>query len=372
MHLHKCGIREFIDKTRDMQIVCFGASPRISEMCLYYHVYKPWRNIVAVVDNDEKKHGTKFRMDWKKFDIISIEQLTEIYKVNKKIAILIMLDHIACIEVIKQLDSFAELENIECYIYAMFPFCETLPIPDSILNLKSTVPQIPKILHCVWIGGKPIPDANKKWMESWHKFCPDYKIKLWDENNYDIQKNKYAYQAYNAGKFGFSSDYIRLDVMYEHGGIYLDLDVELLKNLDELLYYKAYFGLAQHYCINTGHGFGSIPQNNLIKEMRDLYDDVEFVFDDGTYNTISCDYYQTKVLKWNGFTGGNNFHVIRDAIIFPTEYLCPSNTGFGTIQITKNCYSIHHFDMSTFDNDALSERIKKRTYMVNYLKTAHN
>ena len=94
---------------------------------------------------------------------------------------------------------------------------------------------IPKIIHYCWFGGGAISPENRKCMESWKKYCPDYKIMAWNDQNFDISTNRYAQQAYEAKKYAFVSDYVRLAVLYEYGGIYLDTDVELVKPLTPFL-----------------------------------------------------------------------------------------------------------------------------------------
>ena len=89
---------------------------------------------------------------------------------------------------------------------------------------------IPKIIHYCWFGGGPIGEADRKCMESWKKYCPDYKIIEWNEQNFEISANRYAQQAYEAKKYAFVSDYARLAVVYEYGGIYLDTDVAKSSN----------------------------------------------------------------------------------------------------------------------------------------------
>ena len=91
---------------------------------------------------------------------------------------------------------------------------------------------IPKIIHYIWLGGKPLPKIAEKCIKSWQRYCPDYKIKRWDESNLDLDKYQFARDAYDAKKFAFASDVLRTDILYQYGGIYLDIDVELLKNID--------------------------------------------------------------------------------------------------------------------------------------------
>ena len=109
-------------------------------------------------------------------------------------------------------------------------------------------------------------------MESWNRFCPDYEIKEWNETNYDISKNKYMLQAYESKKWGFVPDYARLDIIYEHGGVYLDTDIELVANIDDFLYQKGFICFESETRINCGMGFGAIKGLEIIWKMREDYD----------------------------------------------------------------------------------------------------
>ena len=126
---------------------------------------------------------------------------------------------------------------------------------------------IPKIIHYCWFGGNEIPENDKKCIESWKKYCPDYKIIRWDESNYDYKKNSYMREAYEAKKWGFVPDYARLDIIYNYGGIYLDTDVELLKSLDEILDCEGFFGFESENLVNLGLGFGAVKGNEIIRDM---------------------------------------------------------------------------------------------------------
>ena len=99
---------------------------------------------------------------------------------------------------------------------------------------------IPKVIHYCWFGGNPLPDEAKRCIDSWKKYCPDYKIIEWNESNYDVNSNEYMKAAYNEKKWAFVSDYARVDVVYRYGGIYMDTDVELIKPLDKFLYQSPY------------------------------------------------------------------------------------------------------------------------------------
>lgn len=135
---------------------------------------------------------------------------------------------------------------------------------------------IPKIIHYCWFGGGAISPENRKCMESWKKYCPDYKIIEWNDQNFDISTNRYAQQAYEAKKYAFVSDYVRLAVLYEYGGIYLDTDVELVRPLDELLELPGFMGFQTNNEVATGLGFGARKGNSVVQALLRDYDALDF------------------------------------------------------------------------------------------------
>ena len=206
--------------------------------------------------------------------------------------------------------------------------------------------RIPKIIHYCWIGGKPIPEHNKKIMESWKKFCPDYEIKEWNESNYDFTKNRYMREAFENKQWAFAPDYARLDIIYEYGGIYLDVDVELIKPLDNLLDLKGFAGFDQGNHCNFGEGFGALPKLPIIKDLRDCYDNLYFIKDNGDLNKVASPVYQTECLLAKGLARTNSIQEIDGLTIFPAEYFDPKDFYSGKIHLAENTCSIHHYDAS--------------------------
>ena len=94
---------------------------------------------------------------------------------------------------------------------------------------------IPKIIHYCWFGRKPLPPLAVKCIESWKKYLPDYTIKEWNEDNFDINIVPYTREAYEVGKYAFVSDYARFYILYHHGGLYFDTDVEVIRPMDDLV-----------------------------------------------------------------------------------------------------------------------------------------
>ena len=111
---------------------------------------------------------------------------------------------------------------------------------------------IPKKIHYCWFGKNPLPEQTKQYIETWKKYCHDYEIIEWNEDNFDINQNQYCKEAYEAKKWAFVSDYVRLKVLYDNGGIYMDTDIEVIKPLDDLLQYNWFAGFEAEDRIQTG------------------------------------------------------------------------------------------------------------------------
>jgi hypothetical protein len=130
---------------------------------------------------------------------------------------------------------------------------------------------IPKIIHYCWFGHGEKSELMKHCMETWRKYCPDWQIIEWNEDNFDVNFCPYASKAYNEKRYGFLADAARLKIIFEHGGVYLDTDVELKCSLDELLDNEAWFGYGQETEINTGSGFGAVKGNWLVEKLLEQY-----------------------------------------------------------------------------------------------------
>lgn len=208
---------------------------------------------------------------------------------------------------------------------------------------------IPKKIHYCWLGGKPLPPLAEKCLASWKKYCPDYEIILWNEDNYDFTKHPYMKQAFEEKKWGFVPDYARLDIIYQHGGIYLDTDVELVKNLDPLLEYDFYAGFESEKFVNLGLGFGAVSRHPVLKAMMEDYDNYSFIKDDGSLNLMPSPVIQTRFLQsfYDLKTNYNSIQTLRNAVtVLPSEFLAPKDCISKKLTVTSNTFSIHHYDGS--------------------------
>lgn len=203
---------------------------------------------------------------------------------------------------------------------------------------------IPKVIHYFWFGDKPLSELAQKCINSWKKHCPDYEIKLWTEDNYDISKNNYMFETYKAKKYGFTVDYARLDVIYNYGGIYLDTDVELLKSLDCVLSNKCFLGFETDNSVALGLGFGAEPGNTTILSLMQAYENMSFLLPNGELNLRPSPGIQTEVLKKLGMIANGKEQIIGDdCYIYPKSFFNPCDLETFKIDIKENTLSIHHY-----------------------------
>lgn len=221
---------------------------------------------------------------------------------------------------------------------------------------------IPKKIHYCWFGGNPKPKLAKKCFRSWKKYCPGYEIIEWNEENYDLSAAPlYVRQAYEAKKWAFVTDYVRLQVVYAQGGIYLDTDVELRRPLDTLLSHRAYYGFEDGKCVNTGVGFGSEQGHPILKAIMDDYQKIPFVREDGSYDLLSCPKRNTEIFLQHGLQQDNSLQILEgDVLILPSDHLNPKQWQTGEIHITENTLSIHHFSASWYTPEMLKKLKQKQ------------
>ena len=155
-------------------------------------------------------------------------------------------------------------------------------------------------------------------------------------------------EAYEAKKWGFVPDYARLDIIYEHGGIYLDTDVEIVKNIDDLLENKAYMGFeVGGDLVNPGLGFGAEKNFPLYKEMmEEIYGDRDFKKGKGDYDTTPSPTLNVQFLMKRGLVKNNQMQCIEEMKVYPSDWFCPIDTNSAVFTPTENTHTIHHFHAS--------------------------
>lgn len=198
---------------------------------------------------------------------------------------------------------------------------------------------LPKKIHYCWFGRTPKPKLAKKCIASWKKFCSDYEIIEWNEDNFDVNLNGYTKMCYEQKKYAFLSDYVRLLVVNENGGIYFDTDVEVIKPVDALLENDAFFCFETSEYVATGLGFGSVAHGEAIETLLAEY---EFLLD-GTQGTRGCPRLNTSALMKLGLRQNGSVQQVADALILSSDYMNPFETTTGIMRKTKNTVSVHWY-----------------------------
>lgn len=202
---------------------------------------------------------------------------------------------------------------------------------------------IPKIIHYCWFGKGEKNSLMHNCIESWKKYCPDYKVIEWNEDNFDLSINRFAKEAYEMKKYAFVSDYVRLYVLNEYGGVYVDTDLEIRKNIDGFLDNRAFSSFESKEYIPTAI-MGAEKGHPWIKDLLEYYENRRFIFEDGTMDMTPNPRIITQITKEKyNLILNNEEQVLKDGVhIYPNFALC-TNYWYN-----KN-YSIHHFNGSWLD-----------------------
>lgn len=205
---------------------------------------------------------------------------------------------------------------------------------------------IPKVIHYCWFGKGKKSELCKKCIYTWKKKLIGYEIKEWNESNFNINCNAYVAEAYEKKRYAFVSDYVRLYVLYNYGGIYLDTDVEVLKTFDSLIKLKGFMGFENEELVAAGV-IGSIKNNEFIGELLRLYNNKHFLVK-GKANTVTNVRTITNLLLENGLIQNDKYQeVYKDnMIILPSDYFYPLKLGDKKPIITKNTFCIHWYEGS--------------------------
>lgn len=349
-------VKEFERAVKESKgLVCYGTGKRFRRFLEKYAGTDILHHLVYCIDKNEDLYGKFIEIEGRNIPVYSLQVLENM----KEQGVVLLITNYFFEDILADLRKRGYLDGIKyfCFTYIFAMMMEEKAMGKSLpaeIRITSE-PVIPKKIHYCWFGGAPLPDRYKKWMESWKKFCPDYEIIQWDESNYDITKNVYMYEAYQCKKWGFVPDYARLDIIYEHGGIYLDTDVELVANLDDMLYQKAFIGFEREDFVALGLGFGAEKGMPLIAEMRDFYKKRHFIDKDGNPELVSSPFYQTKFLLKKGLKLNGEYQRLGDLIVYPEKVFCGKSPDTRRIRLMPYTKSIHHYE-ATWADDVFRKR----------------
>ena len=219
---------------------------------------------------------------------------------------------------------------------------------------------IPHIIHYCWFGRNPLPESAKRYIESWRRHFPDYEIKEWNEDNFDVSSIAYTRDAYEAGKYAFVSDYARFWILYHHGGVYFDTDVEVIRPMDDIIDQGAFMGFELDnvndadsvLAIAPGLGLGAEKGNALYAEILRGFEQLSFYRPDGSRNNFTMIPMVTKMLQDRGLVLRDEQQTIEGITIYPNEYFNPFDDITGVLRKTPNTRSIHWYAKTWADDSS--------------------
>ena len=228
---------------------------------------------------------------------------------------------------------------------------------------------IPKIIHYCWLSGEAYPELVRRCIDSWQRLLPGYEFMLWDTRRFDLEQSLWCRQAFDAGKYAFASDYIRLYAVYHFGGIYLDCDVEVLKPFDDLLHLPYFVGHESLGDRMEMAAFGAEKGTEWVGECLDYYTGRPFIKADGSmdlrvmpdvvHDIISRKRDIVHISDISGFRGGSG--VLNE---FPNDWFCANvhlhpEDGRPTYIVSENTYCVHHFANAWLKKDRRTHGLKR-------------
>ena len=205
---------------------------------------------------------------------------------------------------------------------------------------------IPKIIHYCWFGRGEKPELAKKCIASWRRFCPDFEIREWNEDNCGDLAIPFMSEAYAAKKYAFASDVMRLVVLEQYGGVYFDTDVEVLRDISPLLEDEGFIGFENDQFVNSGQVLAAIPHHPVIGAMIAEYKTLHFLNPDGSINAVGCPHLNSDVMERFGLVRNGQEQLVAGIHVYPEDYFNPMDSTTGKLTKTEHTYSIHWYSMS--------------------------
>lgn len=349
-------IDRFVQYISDKELYIYGIGDvfwKLTRREVYEDIHK---NVLGYIDNG--KAGKKIEVFGKEYTVYAMDFLKTL---KKGVVLLCGVKYMN--EMYQILCELGLPDEIECFVlplmWAMSGGQDNVEIKKLIDSGNNEISKIEKKIHCFWFSNDKKPKEYQQCMDSWKRVCPEYEIVEWNAQNYDYTKSIFMKQAFESKKWAFVSDYARLDVIYHYGGIYLDMDVELLKTLDPLLKFEAFFNFGTQNDIDLGSGFGGVKGNSLVGALLDLYEGINFLDKDG--NPMANSFIQPelirKVFQKNGVRMDGSMQLLNDILFLPRKYATPIDDFF--LQNFVQCddsRSIHHYNAGWWTAEWHDER----------------
>ena len=222
---------------------------------------------------------------------------------------------------------------------------------------------IPKVIHYCWFGRNPLPKMAVKCIASWKKYFPDYEIKEWNEDNFDVNIIPYTKDAYADGKYAFVSDYARFWILYHYGGVYFDTDVEVISQMDDIIDRGPFMGLeiaGKEFKVAPGLGLAVEAGNPVYGSILDAFATLQYRLPDSLRNTYTMIPMVTDIMKEEGLTGDKQVQEVKGIFVYAPDYFNPLDDATGRLRTTENTRTIHWFMKSWLPNETFIKTWTKR------------
>ena len=215
---------------------------------------------------------------------------------------------------------------------------------------------IPKVIHYCWFGRNPLPKMAVKCISSWKKYLPEYEIKEWNEDSFDVNIIPYTKDAYADGKYAFVSDYARFWILYHYGGVYFDTDVEVIKPLDDIIERGPFMGLeipGEDCKIAPGLGLAVEAGNPIYATILEGFEKLDYRLPDGSRNPYTMIPMVTDIMKSSGLNGDDSVQNVEGIFVYAPDYFNPLDDATGRLRKTDNTRTIHWFMKSWMGSNNL-------------------
>lgn len=355
--LKNAGPQQFKKIICNKTVFVFGAGKAL-ESCM--GLYFSEKKIEMIADNNKSVWNTFVKNGDDSVSVSSVEELTcRVKAFGVQNCLLFITSPFYAAEIVEQLDKIPELDGLETYL-AVLVRCKNEPAKS--FDFTVGLPKIPKKIHYMWVGGKSLPDEYKKNIDTWRKFNPDYEIIRWDESNLNLEECDYVKEAFVTKSWCFVTNYIRLSIVWNYGGIYLDTDVEVQSSFDTLLNDDAFFCMGCADRVNNGCGFGAIPHHPLVMQLKQSFENSHFLID-GKPGRKACHTFLHPVLKNYGFEIKNEYQNINGVALYPAEVMSPYTMGGLGNFFSDKTLSVHK-ESGTWKNEREKAGIEKLKILV--------
>lgn len=230
---------------------------------------------------------------------------------------------------------------------------------------------IPKTIHYCWFGHNPLPKSAIKCINSWRKFFPDYEIKEWNEDNFDVNIIPYTAEAYQVKKYAFVSDYARFWILYHYGGVYFDTDVEVINPMNDIVAKGAFMGIEveagkdnAYPLVAPGLGIAVEPKHPFYYKLLNYYLGIHFLNEDGSLNQMTVVRHTSRLLVEEGMISDNQLQCVSGIWIYPKDYFNPLDDFTGRLSITSNTRTIHWYSRTWQKHSPVKQWLSRMSHRI--------